>query len=72
MVQLSLGQFNKVLEMLYGMRQLNRAACFAEACTQFGLLDTSDETGKIFFFIKPDPSGKTFLSPNFIKSDLVI
>ncbi|CAG2205705.1 WDR11 [Mytilus edulis] len=44
LVQLSLGQFSKVLEMLYGMRQFNRAACFAEACTQFGLLDKSDDT----------------------------
>lgn len=44
LVQLSLGQFTKVLEMLYGMRQFNRAACFAEACTQFGLLDSSEET----------------------------
>jgi hypothetical protein len=59
-VQLSLGQFNKVLEMLYGMRQLNRAACFSEACTQFGLLDTSDETGKIFFLLNLILQAKPF------------
>ena len=49
-MQLSLGQFVKVLEMLYGMRQFNRAACFAEACTQFELLDMkSDDTGMCSF-----------------------
>ncbi|OWF51700.1 WD repeat-containing protein 11-like isoform X2 [Mizuhopecten yessoensis] len=44
LVMLSLGHFPKVLEMLYGMRQFNRAACFAEACMEFGLLDMTPDT----------------------------
>lgn len=43
LVMLSLGQFSKVLEMLYGMRQFNRAACFTAALGEFGLLDQSPD-----------------------------
>ncbi|XP_062608661.1 WD repeat-containing protein 11-like isoform X2 [Saccostrea cucullata] len=43
LVMLSLGQFSKVLEMLYGMRQFNRAACFTAALEEFGLLDQSKD-----------------------------
>lgn len=43
LVMLSLGQFSKVLEMLYGMRQFNRAACFTAALEEFGLLDQSPD-----------------------------
>lgn len=45
LVMLSLGQFSKVLEMLYGMRQFNRAACFTAALEEFGLLDQSPDNG---------------------------
>eukprot|EP00118_Oscarella_pearsei_P009065 m.49863 g.49863 ORF g.49863 m.49863 type:complete len:1222 (+) comp34038_c1_seq1:279-3944(+) len=40
----SLGQFSKVLEMLYSMRWFDTAALFAEVCLEFGLLDNSHET----------------------------
>uniref|UniRef100_A0A8W8IK44 WDR11 TPR domain-containing protein n=1 Tax=Magallana gigas TaxID=29159 RepID=A0A8W8IK44_MAGGI len=43
LVMLSLGQFSKFLEMLYGMRQFNRAACFTAALEKFGLLDQSPD-----------------------------
>ncbi|XP_056005072.1 WD repeat-containing protein 11-like [Ostrea edulis] len=43
LVMLSLGQFSKVLEMLYGMRQFNRAACFSAALEEFGLLDQGQD-----------------------------
>lgn len=43
LVMLSLGQFTKVLEMLYGARQFNRAACFADACSEFGLLESNKD-----------------------------
>lgn len=47
LVMMSLGQFYKVVEMLYGMRQFNRAACFIEAAMEFGLLEKSAETGPL-------------------------
>ena len=47
LVMLSLGQFYKALEMLYGMRQFNRATCFIEAAMEFGLLEKSTETGPL-------------------------
>ena len=43
---LSLGHFDTVLEMLYGMRQFNRAARFVDACMEFGVLDMKPETSK--------------------------
>lgn len=46
---LSLGQFSKVLEMLYGMRQFNRAACFSAALEEFGLLDQGQDNGGCFW-----------------------
>ena len=47
LVMLSLGQFYKVLEMLYGMRQFNRAACFIEAAVEFRVLEKTTETGTL-------------------------
>ena len=44
---LSLGQFYKVIEMLYGMRQFNRAACFIESAMEFGVLEKTAETGSL-------------------------
>ena len=43
---LSLGQFHKVVEMLYSMRCFDRAACFIEACMQFEALAKTEETSK--------------------------
>lgn len=48
LVLLSLGQFHKVVEMLYSMRCFDRAACFIEACLQFGALTKTDDTGPLF------------------------
>ncbi|XP_052225390.1 WD repeat-containing protein 11-like isoform X2 [Dreissena polymorpha] len=47
LVLLSLGYFHKVIEMLYGMRQFNRAACFIEAATEFGLLEKNEENSSL-------------------------
>ncbi|XP_041368583.1 WD repeat-containing protein 11-like [Gigantopelta aegis] len=47
LVLLSLGQFVKVVEMLYGMRSFDRAACFIEACLQFGVLEKTSETASL-------------------------
>ncbi|XP_074640587.1 WD repeat-containing protein 11-like isoform X2 [Tubulanus polymorphus] len=44
LVLLSLGQFYKVLEMLYGMRYFDRAALFVEACFEFGLMEKTEKT----------------------------
>ncbi len=44
LVMLSLGQFVKVIEMLYSMRHFDQAALFVEACQEFKLLPTNDET----------------------------
>ena len=49
LVMLSLGYFNKVIEMLYGMRQFNRAVCFIEAAMEFGLLEKDQKNGKICY-----------------------
>ena len=46
LVLLSLGQFHKVVEMLYSMRCFDRAACFIEACMQFEALAKTEETSK--------------------------
>lgn len=48
LVLLSLGQFHKVVEMLYSMRCFDRAACFIEACLEFGALTKTEETGPLF------------------------
>ncbi|ESP00415.1 hypothetical protein LOTGIDRAFT_140712, partial [Lottia gigantea] len=47
LVLLSLGQFYKVIEMLYGMRCFDRAVCFIESCQQFNLLNKTEETGSL-------------------------
>ncbi|XP_053406773.1 WD repeat-containing protein 11-like [Mercenaria mercenaria] len=47
LVLLSLGYFHKVIEMLYGMRQFNRAACFIEAATEFNLLEKTEDNGSL-------------------------
>ncbi|WAR21719.1 WDR11-like protein [Mya arenaria] len=47
LVLLSLGYFYKVIEMLYGMRQFNRAACFIESAMEFGLLKKTEENGML-------------------------
>ena len=41
---LSLGQFVRVIEMLYHMRHFDRAALFIEACQEFDLLENTEET----------------------------
>jgi len=46
LVLVSLGYFHKVIEMLYGMRQFNRASCFIEAAMEFGLLEKNTQNGK--------------------------
>ncbi|XP_025096054.1 WD repeat-containing protein 11-like [Pomacea canaliculata] len=48
LVMLSLGQFHKVVEMLYSMRCFDRAACFIEACIEFGVLAKTNDTGPLF------------------------
>lgn len=47
LVLLSLGYFQKVIEMLYGMRQFNRAACFIEAAIEFNLLEKNEANGAL-------------------------
>ena len=44
LVMLSLGQFVKVIEMLYSMRHFDQAALFVEACQEFNLLPKNEET----------------------------
>ncbi|XP_064630114.1 WD repeat-containing protein 11-like isoform X2 [Lineus longissimus] len=44
LVLLSLGQFYKIVEMLYGMRHFDRATLFVEACMEFGLLEKNETT----------------------------
>ncbi|XP_059139612.1 WD repeat-containing protein 11-like [Physella acuta] len=44
LVLLSLGQFYKVLENLYSMRNFDRAVLFLEACQEFSLLRQSEQT----------------------------
>ncbi|XP_005089399.1 WD repeat-containing protein 11 [Aplysia californica] len=48
LVLLSLGQFYKVLEVLYSMRNFDRAALFLEACLEFGLLRSTEQTSSLF------------------------
>ncbi|KAK7498382.1 hypothetical protein BaRGS_00010336, partial [Batillaria attramentaria] len=48
LVLLSLGQFHKVVEMLYSMRCFDRAACFIEACLEFEALAKTEETAPLF------------------------
>ncbi|CAG5129448.1 unnamed protein product [Candidula unifasciata] len=48
LVLLSLGQFQKVLEVLYSMRNFDRAALFLEACLEFGLLKHTENTGSLY------------------------
>ncbi|KAH9489673.1 WD repeat-containing protein 11, partial [Bulinus truncatus] len=48
LVLLSLGQFYKVLEVLYSMRNFDRAALFLESCEQFGLLKCVEQTKSLF------------------------
>ncbi|GFR86903.1 WD repeat-containing protein 11 [Elysia marginata] len=48
LVLLSLGQFYKVLEMLYSMRNFDRAVLFLEACLEFGLLQEMENTRLLF------------------------
>lgn len=43
LVLLSLGQFTRVVELLYSQRYFDRAALFIEACREFGLLNVSDD-----------------------------
>ncbi|KAL4232352.1 WD repeat-containing protein 11 [Mactra antiquata] len=47
LVLISLGYFIKVIEMLYGMRQFNRAACFIEAAQEFDLLEETEENNSL-------------------------
>ncbi|XP_071090050.1 WD repeat-containing protein 11-like isoform X1 [Haliotis cracherodii] len=47
LVLLSLGQFFKVVEMLYGMRCFDRATCFIEACLEFGVIEKTSETASL-------------------------
>ena len=51
LAMLSLGQFVRVAEILYGMRYFDRAARFIEACLEFGLIDKSEENGILFLCI---------------------
>uniref|UniRef100_A0A2C9KHQ4 Uncharacterized protein n=1 Tax=Biomphalaria glabrata TaxID=6526 RepID=A0A2C9KHQ4_BIOGL len=48
LVLLSLGQFYKVLELLYSMRNFDTAALFLESCEQFGLLKNVEQTKSLF------------------------
>ncbi|XP_077991912.1 WD repeat-containing protein 11-like isoform X2 [Glandiceps talaboti] len=47
LVMISLGLFHKALEILYSMHYFDRAALFAEACADFGLLPETEETKKL-------------------------
>ena len=42
LLSISLGQFKKALLMVFGMRFFDRAALFAEACLEYGLLPIDD------------------------------
>ncbi|CAL1537683.1 unnamed protein product [Lymnaea stagnalis] len=48
LVLLSLGHFYKVLEVLYSMRNFDKAALFLEACIQFDLLKLVDQTQSLY------------------------
>ncbi|XP_050396083.2 WD repeat-containing protein 11 [Patella vulgata] len=48
LVLLSLGQFYKVVEMLYGMRCFDRAVCFIEACKEFNLMENTKDNASLF------------------------
>ena len=39
---LSMGMFDRVVEMLYNMRYFDIAALFVDCCQQWGILDSSD------------------------------
>ena len=39
---LSMGMFDRVVEMLYNMRYFDIAAIFVDCCQQWGILDSSD------------------------------
>ena len=43
LVMLSLGSFDKVVEMLYSMRHFARAALFIEACQEFQVMSHTTE-----------------------------
>ncbi|XP_072042557.1 WD repeat-containing protein 11-like isoform X2 [Amphiura filiformis] len=43
LVLITLGQFYKVLEMLFSLHYYDRAAMFAEACQEFGVLPDTEE-----------------------------
>ncbi|XP_013381759.1 WD repeat-containing protein 11 isoform X1 [Lingula anatina] len=47
LVMLSLRQFVKVLEMLYGQQQFDRAALFLEACLEFGIIQKTKENSSL-------------------------
>ena len=51
-MMLSLGQFYRVVEMLYGMRHFDQAALFVESCFEFGLLKLTEETSILCSDIK--------------------
>ena len=44
---LSMGMFDRVVEMLYNMRYFDIAALFVDCCQQWGILDSSDLSGGI-------------------------
>jgi len=44
LILLSLGQFLKVIELLYGLRHFDRAALFIEAFREFNLLDVPEDS----------------------------
>ena len=51
LVLLSIGHFQRVIETLHNMRYITHAALFAEACLQYGVLQTNQSQTSILIHI---------------------
>lgn len=51
LVLLSIGHFQRVIETLHNMRYITHAALFAEACLQYGILQTDQSQTSILVYI---------------------
>lgn len=48
LILLSLGKFIRVLQLMFGLGQTDRAVLFLEACFEFEALSPDDEANRIF------------------------
>ena len=51
LVLLSIGHFQRVIETLHNMRYITHAALFAEACLQYGVLQTNQSQTSILIIL---------------------